>query len=111
MVIDFNNVLTNCNTIVPVTTLFLDRYTCLLTNLKTAFKGRRLQICKNSIVSNHVAEMKEFVIEFGGLQTANLLAEYEMSSSIGDACACKNMEDRILNELNVFKECWLSMLC
>ncbi|MDC7227128.1 MAG: hypothetical protein PQJ61_10235 [Spirochaetales bacterium] len=90
---------------------FLDEYSKLLTNLKTVFSGGKITpCCRYSTVAYHVERMKNFIIEYGGIRAVEKLAEYEKYSSIGDFQSCKQLETRIIEELELFKNCWLSML-
>ena len=111
MVLDLNRISTEKNTSEPAIPAFLQTYSELLRNLKDVFNARETGRCNLSTISIHVTAMKDFVIRTGGLKAAELLAEYEKYSAIGDCTACRRLEKSIIGELSVFKECWLSMLC
>ncbi len=90
---------------------FLERYFYLLGNIKIFFNNS--ETCRENhfnCISFHIGDMKNFCIESGGFRCVELLAEYEKNSAIGDIAGCRELEKPILEELNTFKEFWISML-
>lgn len=95
----------------PLISSFLSEYSSHLKELKTFFNNNDYKKFNYNTVPMSVIRMKDFVIEYGGIKAVELLAEYEKSCSIGDFSTCCSLEKPILEELNLFKETWVSMLC
>lgn len=110
---DFSKTLTHnyINTGKPFINSFLEEYSILLNELKSFFADNHEGSFQFYTVPLNILKMKEFVIKFGGFRAVELLADYEKDCAIGDRAGCKVLEKQILEELNIFKETWLGMLC
>ena len=90
---------------------FLNEYQNHLSELKAFFKNNSRGRQNFVTLPLSVSRMKDFVLDYGGVSCVELLSEYEKNCAIGDFTACERLESRILVELHIFKETWLSMLC
>ena len=109
MVIDYNYSLRKQSAGIPVTVSFLEQYTSLLDNLKKAFRDSRTGHHHYNTLPYAAIRMKEFVIKNGGYRVVELLAEYEKNAALGDYVSCLSLEDCIIEELKVFRDCWIGM--
>ncbi len=90
--------------------LFLTEYFTLLEKLKNVLESPDNKH-KYDIISKNINEIKNFSINKGALRCVEALAEYEKYCSIGDVYSCNRLKKTIFEELDLFKESWISMLC
>ncbi len=110
MVIDFKRSSAYRKTGRTIAADFLEDFSRRFNKLEYVFKSRGSGSCSASTAVYHVSAMKDFVFESGGFHAVELLSEYEKCCAIGDDCSCEQLEKRIVSELKIFRECWISLI-
>jgi hypothetical protein len=88
---------------------FLNKFYDLYDNFKNVVLRGTHKSRQAYLISLEAGKLKDFITEAGGLRASVLLADYEKYASISDFVSCNQMEKKLFEEIEAFKETVVSM--